>query len=156
MDRGSWRLTGYYGIPERSRRREAWNMIRYLHGLSSIPWCFIGDFNDLLSDEDKCGRVEHPSWLLSGFREMVLACNLADIQLEGYPFTWWKSRGTDRAVEERLDRTMVTPNWCGIFPETRLFNCLASISDYSPILLSLTEKKQSKFTHRLKFENAWL
>lgn len=27
---GRWRYTGYYGYPERSRRKEAWNMIRNL------------------------------------------------------------------------------------------------------------------------------
>lgn len=58
--------------------------------MSSIPWCIVGDFNDLLSNEDKCGRVEHPSWLLSGFCNVIPECNLIDVQLEGYPFTWWK------------------------------------------------------------------
>lgn len=37
--------------------------------------------------------------------------NLRDIVLEGYQFTWWKSLGSVRAVEERLDRAMITPEW---------------------------------------------
>lgn len=54
-------------------------MIINLASMSSIPWCIIGDFNDLLMAEDKKGRVEHPPWLISGFRETVRECNLTDL-----------------------------------------------------------------------------
>jgi hypothetical protein len=48
-DKGDWRLTCYYGYPERSRRRQAWDLLRELRDMSTLPWCIIGDFNDLLS-----------------------------------------------------------------------------------------------------------
>jgi hypothetical protein len=59
---GAWRLTCYYGYPERNRRREAWNLLRELRDMSQLPWCIIGDFNDLLSQEDKRGVNQHPNW----------------------------------------------------------------------------------------------
>lgn len=83
-------------------------MIRNLSGMSSIPWCIIGDFNDLLSNKDKCGHIGHPTWLLSSFKETILDCELSDILLEGYPFTWRNSRGSDDAVEKRLNLAMAT------------------------------------------------
>lgn len=46
-DRGLWRLTGFYGYPERTRRRDSWNLLRNLATMSLLPWCVIGDFNDL-------------------------------------------------------------------------------------------------------------
>ncbi|MCI58947.1 endonuclease/exonuclease/phosphatase family protein, partial [Trifolium medium] len=72
--------------------------------MSALPWCIIGDFNDLLSQEDKQGRNPHPNWLCEGFRNAISDCDLIDIHLEGYPFTWIKSRGTSHVIEERLDR----------------------------------------------------
>ncbi|MCI32774.1 endonuclease/exonuclease/phosphatase family protein, partial [Trifolium medium] len=48
-EKGTWRLTCYYGLPERGRRRMAWDMLRDLRNMSTLPWCIIGDFNDLLS-----------------------------------------------------------------------------------------------------------
>lgn len=33
----AWRLTCYYGFPERSRRKHAWNFLRQLAGLSQLP-----------------------------------------------------------------------------------------------------------------------
>ncbi|MCI09107.1 endonuclease/exonuclease/phosphatase family protein, partial [Trifolium medium] len=114
--RGEWRLSCYYGYPEWSRRRNAWQMLKELRDMSQLPWCIIGDFNDLLSQDDKKGIHPHPNWLCSGFRQAVNDCDLSDIHLQGYPYTWVKSRGEPHMVEERLDRAMATPEWLQLFP----------------------------------------
>jgi hypothetical protein len=46
-----------------------------------LPWCIVGDFNDLLTQEDKRGNHSHPNWLCNGFRTAVSDCDLTDIQL---------------------------------------------------------------------------
>ncbi|MCH82853.1 hypothetical protein A2U01_0003665, partial [Trifolium medium] len=56
-----WRLTCYYGYPERGRRRQAWDLLRELRDMSELPWCIVGDFNDLLAQEDKKGIHPHPN-----------------------------------------------------------------------------------------------
>lgn len=53
-----WRLSCFYGMPERSRRQESWELLRQLAGRDTQPWCVFGDFNDLLYDTDK--KEEHP------------------------------------------------------------------------------------------------
>nr|KYP45090.1 hypothetical protein KK1_033372 [Cajanus cajan] len=93
----------------------------------------MGDFNDLLSNADKRGPVDHPSWLFRGFREVVVEANLVDIPLCGYPFTWTRRKGHSDQVEERLDRAMATQIWFDIFPQCTLSNAIAS-----------------------RFENSWL
>ncbi|GAU40629.1 hypothetical protein TSUD_190060 [Trifolium subterraneum] len=117
---GEWRLTCYYGFPERSRRRAAWDLLRELRNMSSIPWCIIGDFNDLLSQADKKGIHPHPNGLCMGFRQAVSDCDLTDIPIEGHLFTWIKSRGTPHVIEERLDRAMVSASWLQLFPQVSL------------------------------------
>nr|KYP35202.1 hypothetical protein KK1_043792 [Cajanus cajan] len=129
----TWRLTGFYGYPERNRRKDSWDLLRYLAQDNSLPWCVIGDFNDILSNQDKRGLIEHPTWLLRGFREAVMDSELVAIPLEGYNFTWTKSRGSPTQVEERLDRAMATQSWLNQFPDSRLINAVAA-----------------------RFENAWL
>lgn len=49
LDNGmaSWKLSGFYGYPERSRRRDSWALIRSLSAASSLSWCMIGDFDDI-------------------------------------------------------------------------------------------------------------
>ncbi|XP_031120626.1 uncharacterized protein LOC116023757 [Ipomoea triloba] len=67
----NWRLTGYYSHPNRRRRQDSWDLLRYLSSTSTLPWVVLGDFNDILWDYEKKGRVPHPTWLLRGFREAV-------------------------------------------------------------------------------------
>ncbi|XP_058775465.1 uncharacterized protein LOC131649724 [Vicia villosa] len=155
--KGGWRLTCYYGYPERTCRREAWDMLRDLRNMSDVPWCVIEDFNDLLSQHDKVGIHQHPNWLCTGFREAVSDCNLLDVPLEGHPFTWIKSRGTEHVIEERLDRALVSQDWWDNFPDVKLLNLLASHSDHRPILLQCDPiHRNSAKKYCFRFENVWL
>jgi hypothetical protein len=86
-DRSPWRFTGFYGYPEHDRRRESWNLLRQLAQDVALPWCIMGDFNDMLSADDKRGGTAQPHWLLRGFREAVQDSGLIDLPMEGYPFT---------------------------------------------------------------------
>jgi hypothetical protein len=151
-----WRLTCYYGYPERGRRRQAWELLRELRDMSDLPWCIVGDFNDLLAQEDKKGTHPHPNWLCNGFRNAVSDCDLTDIQLEGYPYTWIKSRGSPAVVEERLDRAMANSKWLMTYPGVKLLNLLTSHSDHSPILLQNSPAVVTGKFYSFRFENAWL
>lgn len=108
---GRWRFTGYYGFPDQGRRNQSWNLLRHLASVNSLPWLIMGDFNDLLSSDDKEGGAAHPNWLFRGFREAILDCNVTDVPLTGHKFTWCRGRGTKFKVEERLDRAMGNPLW---------------------------------------------
>lgn len=93
--------------------------------------------------------------MLNGFRSAVIDCDLHDVPLEGYQFTWSRWKGSDKAVEERLDRAMVTPSWKRMFPYARLGNLIASISDHAPILLC-TDRTSVAPRRKFHFENRWL
>lgn len=64
--------------------------------------------------------------------------------------------GSENVVEERLDRAMVTSSWWDLFPETRLDNLIAPVSDHSPIFLSTIRRPHQAFHKHFKFENYWL
>ncbi|CAJ2628079.1 unnamed protein product [Trifolium pratense] len=154
---GNWRFTGFYGFPGSGRRRDSWNFLRQLSQSSNLPWCILGDFNDILLPSEKKGRNDRAPWLINGFRSAVLDSGLVDIHMEGYPFTWFKSLGTFRAVEERLDRALANDAWFQKFPTAILENLPAPASDHYPILLVREpENRISRIRSRFKFENAWL
>lgn len=106
---------------------------------------------------EKFGNHDRPTWMINGFRDVVLDCNLVDIPLDGHPFTWFKSLGTERAVEVRLDRAMVNSEWWSAYPKASLTNLVASVLDHSPILLN-TEKivVPRRRRYNFRFENSWL
>lgn len=83
----AWRLSCFYGFPERSRSSMSWDLIRLLASVSQLPWCIFGDFNDLLYDSDKYGQVPHPPSLMDGFRKAIDDSMLSEIDLCGGKFT---------------------------------------------------------------------
>jgi len=116
----------------------------------------MGDFNDILHADEKKGRATRPNWLIRGFRQAVQDAGLIDVHMEGYPFTWFKSLGTNRAVEEKLDRALVTSSWLQMFLNVKLENLVAPSSDNFPILLHKTPVvRNHRVKKSFKFENAW-
>lgn len=91
-------------------------MIRSLVDDTSMPQCIIRDFNDITSIKDKCKGAVYPSWLIRGFRETILECELENFPIYGYPFTWVKGDKGDGYVEKHLDRVLVSHYQRAIFP----------------------------------------
>lgn len=152
---GNWRLTGCYGFPERHRRQASWNLLRHLATVDNLPWLCIGDYNDLLLEDDKKGGVLHPQWLFRGFREAIMDCHLSDVQLSGYKFTWFRGRTVENRIEERLDRAMGNPSWHDRFPQASLLNLIAPVSDHNPILLKTEGYHLQPRRKKFRFENRW-
>ena len=103
-----WRLTGFYGFPERQRRKDSWELLRQLKVKSNLPWCCVGDFNNILSHFEKRGGRKQPDYLINGFRDAVDDYGLREVIMSGYPFTWECTRGCANWVEEKLDRALAS------------------------------------------------
>ncbi|XP_073121701.1 uncharacterized protein [Henckelia pumila] len=150
-----WHLTGFYSFPERQRRNQSWNLLRMFSNRSSLPWCCIGDFNDLLSQSEKRGRILQPTSLINGFRSAVEESGLEDLGMKGNWFTWERSRGIDFFVEERLDRAMATPIWLNLLLMAEVSNLEVVSSYHNAIFLNI----DNRVAHKKKsfcFENAWI
>jgi len=153
---GNWRLTAFYGYPDSGRRRESWDLLRNLCSQTDVPWCIIGDFNDHLSSKDKRGGPDRPSWLIRGFQNAVHDCNLHDLPLLGYQFTWFKSIGTPSSKEARLDRVLVTSSWQSLYPNATLQTLVAPVSDHTPLMLQLDPILWRQPYWCFRFNNDWL
>ena len=94
--------------------------------------------------------------LIKGFREAIEASGLIDIGMEGFQFTWEKSRGTPDWIEERLDRAMVTQTWLSRFPNSIAYGMEASESDHIPLFLDTRYLGKTYRQRRFRFENNWL
>lgn len=73
------------------------------------------------------GGAEIPTWLLRGFREAIMDCDLVYIPLEGYQYTWVLGDRVMDATEERLDPAMVSIeefNSDDIWPQSNLVKAL--------------------------------
>lgn len=151
-----WRFTGFYGVPERSRRRDSWNLLKRLSSLNHLPWVVMGDFNDILNPEEKRGGHPQPRRLIDGFREAAEVSGLKDLGFDGYQYTWERSRGTPNWVEAKLDRVLASDSWSEQFNEARAASVIATKSDHLPIHLQIFSIDSRKYKTRFRFENLWL
>ncbi|XP_019176335.1 PREDICTED: uncharacterized protein LOC109171734 [Ipomoea nil] len=153
-----WRMTGFYGFAQRGRRNDAWELIKSLSHRSELPWVVIGDFNDLLYQYEKRGGNPHPKALLRGFGDTIDECGLAQLPMQGYPFTWERGEGTVDWIEEKLDKVLVTQEWRDVVREATVLNILTRRSDHSALFLGILNLRERTGGGRrgFRFEMAWL
>ena len=58
----SWRLTGFYGHPEATKRKFSWDTLRKLSTVSQLPWVCFGDYNEILNQKEFRGTGSRPQW----------------------------------------------------------------------------------------------
>ncbi|KAA3460798.1 Exo_endo_phos domain-containing protein [Gossypium australe] len=78
-NRPEWRLTGFYGAPDVRDRADFWNLLRNLSHNSSKAWVVLGDFNEIISNQEKCGGRYREEKQMDAFQEALDYCVLTDL-----------------------------------------------------------------------------
>ncbi|XP_019161139.1 PREDICTED: uncharacterized protein LOC109157755 [Ipomoea nil] len=151
-----WRLTGFYGNPDQAQRLETWDLLRQLRDRSNLPWVILGDFNDITCQAEKRGVRGQPERLIDGFTEALHDCSLVDLGMLGSRFTWERGRGTDRWVEERLDRVVATMEWLDLYEGAEVHNIITLESDHNALMLQLEPRPLQHNAKTFRFESAWV
>lgn len=155
-----WRCTGVYGHPETDQKKNTWELLRRLAGLSSLPWLCFGDFNEVLNLNEKLGGIDRRANLVNDFREALKDCDLTNLGSTGYQFTWSNRRFGVNIVEERLDRFLGNSSWRESFQEKAAQNLISWSSDHSPLMIEVLEKGRGnrysrKIFHRIHYKDMW-
>ena len=93
-----------------------------------LPWLMVGDFNEILSNNEKEGGNIRPQRCMQQFRDCLFDCNLEDLGFIGDKFTWRRGR-----IRERLDRAVSNQRWRDMIPLAMVINKDFSRSDHRPI-----------------------
>ena len=99
----SWVLTCIYASPRLVERKLLWGNLSNVASLHSLPWVMLGDFNEILSSDDKSGGnpINMSRALL--FKECLDACGMIDMGFSGAKYTWSNLRCITDLIQERLD-----------------------------------------------------
>jgi hypothetical protein len=125
---GEWRFTGFYGEPRRENRKDSWYLMHFLRSVSDMPWLCMGDFNEVLAQDEHFGRHEREDWQMAGFREAVEYCDFTDLGYSGLPYTWDNKQVGGDNVKARLDR---------VFGDDRFLRCFGATNVSTYRLLNL-------------------
>ncbi|XP_042958110.1 uncharacterized protein LOC122293656 [Carya illinoinensis] len=155
-DNSSWLLTCFYGHPEINRRKETWELLQSFNP-RNMGWGVIGDFNEILSHDEKVGGRIRAESQMRAFREVVEECSLFDLGWRGAKYTWCNRHESETFTKERLDRGMANKKWIEMFPDARVNTLVALCSDHRPILLEGTSGRGqgSHFHYQFKYEMNW-
>lgn len=104
---------------------------------------FIGDYNEILTSDEKQGRLPKAIRLMEDFQHALLHCGLIDLGFSGNKFTWRNGRPGDAFVQEILDRASATVEWRELFPHSKITHLQAAYLDHDPILLTTQRASQS-------------
>ena len=126
----AWRFTSFYSEPETHMRHESWDLLRYLHRQSSLPWLCAGDFNEITKQSEKVEGRLRPYSQMQIFREVLDECGLMDMGYKGSPFTWSKHYWSGASIWERLDKAVALHEWFIKFPGSRVHHVDSSTSDH--------------------------
>ena len=100
----SWWFSGIYASCDHMSRKEQWRVLRNRRNLWGPRYIIAGDFNDILSNDEKWGGVLREERSFRDFRDFIDQNSLIDIGFEGQPWTWSNHWDNEGEVRQRLDR----------------------------------------------------
>lgn len=140
-----------YGYPVTARRQLVWDRLEFLDLRRDEPWILVGDFYELLSNDDKSGgaiRSESSFW---NFRNMVQNCKLKELRHSGNCLSWagWRENGW---VQCRLDRSFGNSEWFSMFPRANMEYHDMWASDHRPTRVCFSLERDSPVKGQFFFD----
>ena len=112
-----WKLTGFYGHPDRNKRKESWDLLQHLQTYSPMAWLCIGDFNEIVDQSEKWGANPRRESQMELFRSTLEKCNLSDLGYSGAKFTWTNCQSDGNFTKVWFDCVVANTQWCNLFQE---------------------------------------
>ena len=116
----------------------------------------LGDFNELLSNDDKSGGnpVNMSRALL--FKDCLDSCGMIDLGFHGVRCTWVNKEDEGFYIQERLDRAFANCDWSNLYPEANVRHLTRIHSDHCLILLSFENPPELHLPRPFRFQLAWM
>ncbi|KAL2925564.1 Myoglobin [Bienertia sinuspersici] len=99
-----WKAIGIYGWPNANNKHLTWDLMRSVGADHQIPILMFGDFNEIVSLEEKEGGSGWGERQMAGFWEAIDACQIRDLGFKGNKFTWCRGCSPTTFIRERLNR----------------------------------------------------
>ena len=120
----------------------------------NLPWCSIGDFNDILGSHEHRGATPPATAPMNDFFDWSDSNNFHHLPTRGVQFTWSNGRDAPRHTERRLDRVICNNAWLDLCSSLNVSTLVNHKSDHFPILLDF-ETSTHSFASQFKFMHMW-
>ncbi|KAK8593880.1 hypothetical protein V6N12_045953 [Hibiscus sabdariffa] len=152
----NWFGTFIYGPPYKEEKKEFWEFMTNLRKGNADRWLVIGDSNVVSSQEEKVGGVPFNPTEARNYFGFVDTMGLIDLPIAGGTFTWSNQRSEEKAILEKLDRVLCSPDWNTFFPKVVALLDVAIGSDHAPVIVYLKGiKRKYKKDLNLNPNGSW-
>lgn len=107
----TWWWTVIYGLHTVEDTKSLWLEVRDRDRNMVDPWCLMGDFNAVLSTEDRVNGLSITNYETQNFEETFRDTDLSEFKSCGQFFSWSNKGIGDDRICSRIDRCLVNPVW---------------------------------------------
>ncbi|XP_060670431.1 uncharacterized protein LOC107411957 [Ziziphus jujuba] len=128
-----------YCPAEKALRHSFWTELSKAISSGSEVWMCMGDFNDIIDQEEKIGGRKVTSKSNYFLRNFIANMGALDLGFCGTMYTWCNRRGGTANIRELLDRVLASPDWRILFPQAGVIHLPPAGSDHLPLKLTMTQ-----------------
>ena len=88
----SWIISAIYASPRFAERCLLWENLKLIASLQDLPWALMGDFNEVLSEEEKARGNPICQRRVRAILNYMNECQILDLGFCGPKFTWTNKR----------------------------------------------------------------
>ncbi|KAK4258618.1 hypothetical protein QN277_005049 [Acacia crassicarpa] len=132
-----------------------WQEVRRIKNSIMTSWLCMGDFNDILAQDEKCGGLPKAWRKILNFKCFVDDCELEDLGFNGPCFTWCNNHDSPDTIYERIDRPFGNLQLREDFPSLQVFNIDPARSSDHHLLLIQCHCERYNRNRAFHFEAAW-
>ncbi|XP_058722962.1 uncharacterized protein LOC131594771 [Vicia villosa] len=140
-----------YAMNQIERRKILWEQIDKIGEHMDKPWIVMGDYNNVLTCQDRIGGNPVTLNEYKDLAEMMQRSGLYEAASRGCHYTWSNKHLTG-AIYSRIDRLIGNALWFQDYPDVIVEVLPPSISDHAPIRVR-SLSVQSKRKYHFKFLN---
>ncbi|GAU49411.1 hypothetical protein TSUD_407260 [Trifolium subterraneum] len=132
-------VVNVYAPCDLGAKQRLWDSLSvWLQSLVGERVCVCGDFNAVRGQEERrSSRVGPRQSDHLPFNCFIEDNNLVDLPLGGRKYTWYKGDGLSMS---RLDRFLLSEEWCLAWPNCTQVALLRGLSDHCPLVLVASEE----------------
>ncbi|XP_060170521.1 uncharacterized protein LOC132601459 [Lycium barbarum] len=135
-------------------RIELWDSLEVMSNLVTVPWLVRGDFNVIISQDEKYGGLPVTINEVQDFRGCIQSCGITDLGFKGSKYTWWNGKSNEEFIFKRLDRCLGNNALQVKYPRIEVTHLIRTGSNHAPLLISYTGVLVS-VKKPFKFLNFW-
>ena len=147
-------MTFVYGDPVVEYREYVWERLTRMSTSRTGAWLMCGDFNEIVSNQEKRGGRKRPETSFLPFKLMLNNCGMMEFPYKGNSMSWVGYRSSGK-VQCRLDRAVGNEDWHQFFSHTNVEYLKLWGSDHRPILTCI-QSRTVRLQRCFKFDRRWL